>query len=156
MLPKNFTGKYRVDADGCWTWTAATQSRGYGSVGLADGTGKTALAHRVAYEHAVGPIPDGMTIDHLCRNRKCVNPDHLEVVTRPENIRRGTDHYLATNPNYPCGHARTPENTQEKRTKRGHMNRYCRECNRAAQRAYYARKNPIAQRPRKDANPKAA
>ena len=66
----------------CWLWTGATQTRGYGSVGV--GNGRTALAHRVAYQQTVGPIPDGMTIDHVCENKVCVNPDHLEVVTRAQ------------------------------------------------------------------------
>ena len=73
----------------CWLWTGATQTRGYGSVGV--GNGRTALAHRVAYQQTVGPIPDGMTIDHVCENKVCVNPDHLEVVTRAENTRRAAE-----------------------------------------------------------------
>jgi hypothetical protein len=52
------------------------------------GNKRTALAHRVAYEALVGPIPDGMTIDHLCRNKRCLNPAHMELVTRGENTRR--------------------------------------------------------------------
>jgi hypothetical protein len=72
--------------DTCWLWTGALQSRGYGSVGI--GNHRTGLAHRVAYEALVGPIGDGLTIDHLCRVKSCVNPAHLEPVTSAENIRR--------------------------------------------------------------------
>lgn len=78
----------RIDqtADGCWTWPGATNSAGYGNIG--NGKGSTSLVHRVAYEDRNGPIPDGLTIDHTCNNKLCVRPDHLEAVTRTENIRR--------------------------------------------------------------------
>lgn len=77
----------RVDASGdCWEWTGARHSGGYGHLGR-DGT--THYAHRYAYEQLVGPIPSGQQLDHLCRNRVCVNPDHLEPVTRRANILRG-------------------------------------------------------------------
>ena len=66
----------------CWLWTGAVQSRGYGSVGIG---GKTYLAHRVAYERFVGPIPEGLTINHLCGVKRCVNPAHLECVTLADN-----------------------------------------------------------------------
>lgn len=85
VLPTNMQNKVQRDGD-CWTWTGAINSSGYGSVG--NGHGSSSLAHRVSYEFAVGPIPDGLTIDHLCRNTRCVNPDDLEPVTSAENARR--------------------------------------------------------------------
>ncbi len=73
---------------GCWLWMGATNSHGkYGTSWL---NKKSCSAHRVSYMLFVGPIPEGLELDHLCRNTFCVNPRHLEPVTRLENIRRGT------------------------------------------------------------------
>jgi len=73
-------------ARGCWVMQRGVKPDGYAEVFK---RGKNYYAHRVVYEAIRGPIPAGMQIDHLCRNRSCVNPDHLEVVTRKENILRG-------------------------------------------------------------------
>lgn len=72
--------------DGCWEWTAAKNQSGYGR--FWDGE-RCVQAHRWAYEQLVGPIPDALELDHLCRNRGCVRPEHLEPVTGYENILRG-------------------------------------------------------------------
>jgi hypothetical protein len=75
----------------CWVWTGATLPNGYGLVGngrTREEGSRNSYVHRAVYEAVVGPIPDGLTIDHLCFTRACVNPDHLEVVTRSENISR--------------------------------------------------------------------
>lgn len=72
----------------CWLWTAAKQQNGYGMFGT-EPSSKVTTAHRYSYELHVGPIPEEMQIDHLCRVRACVNPAHLEVVTGLQNIRRG-------------------------------------------------------------------
>mgnify|MGYP000886316945 CR=1 FL=1 len=73
---------------GCWEFTGALNHGGYGIVQRGVRGAGTDRAHRIIYEAEVGPIPSGMTIDHLCMNPRCVNPAHLEVVTRAENARR--------------------------------------------------------------------
>jgi hypothetical protein len=75
------------DATGCWLWTGALASHGYGNFGVAMGT--TRYAHRLAYEQWRDAIPRGLVIDHLCRVRRCVNPWHMDVVSNRENILRG-------------------------------------------------------------------
>lgn len=74
--------------DECWEWTGARAPQGYGQIRTA-GDGPTVGAHRAVYEDRVGPIPEGLHLDHLCRNRECVNPAHLEPVTNKENNHRG-------------------------------------------------------------------
>lgn len=78
--------EYAPDLGPCWIWTATKMPDGYGLFHLVD---RMYCSHRVAYEMLVGPISDGMVVDHLCRVRLCVNPSHLEVVTAAENTRRG-------------------------------------------------------------------
>lgn len=80
-----FNAKVNKDAQGgCWLWTAFIAPSGYGHLRIGE---RNALAHRVAYELFIGPIPPGMQIDHRCGCRICVNPDHLRVATHAENMR---------------------------------------------------------------------
>lgn len=87
--------RHETDVDGidtpCWAWTAARNPAGYGMVWW---DGRMVLAHRLVYELLVGPIPAGLTLDHLCRVRWCVNPSHLEAVTQRENVLRGTSPHV--------------------------------------------------------------
>lgn len=113
-----------VERDGnCWIWTAKTK-QGYGVYG-----GRS--AHRDAYQRLVGPIPDGLELDHLCRRPACVNPLHMQPVTRQENRRR---RYAAMT-HCKHGHEFTPENT---RVQGG--SRHCRTCDRRRRAEYLARK----------------
>lgn len=83
-LPQTFTNKIREST--CVVWVGACNTLGYGLIQI---NGKVELAHRVAYAAAYGPIPEGLVIDHVCRVRNCVKPEHLEAVTQQENNRRG-------------------------------------------------------------------
>lgn len=96
MPPKNtITKPFYVEEDAgyrtpCWKWARYIQSNGYGKYcSRVNGRQVTRYAHRWMYERLRGPIPDGMVLDHLCRNRACVNPDHMDVVTQRTNCRRG-------------------------------------------------------------------
>lgn len=125
--------------DACWLWTAQT-SAGYGGFRLGagdDGKRRRVLTHRWAYEFCVGPIPEGLTIDHLCRVRRCVNPEHLEAVTMRENILRGVGPSAqnARKEGCPAGHPYDEDNTRWEREKR-----HCRACHRSWQRGYKQRK----------------
>lgn len=82
----NFWNKVNK-TDTCWLWTGALRSKNspYGFLRMA---GKNKLSHRYAYEQIKGPIPSGLTLDHLCKNKICVNPEHLEPVTLSENVKR--------------------------------------------------------------------
>lgn len=120
---KRFWAKVQK-TDGCWEWTAGLANGGYGAFWLAGR--RYVKAHRFAYEHLVGPIPEGMQIDHLCRNPPCVNPAHLEVVTQQVNVARGqSGWWQARKTHCPQGHEYTPENTIVRNKGRG---RNCRAC----------------------------
>jgi hypothetical protein len=117
-----------VDENGCWIWDLMKMKNGYGQSSLRPGG--LVLAHRLSYMIFRGPIPEGLTIDHLCRVKACVNPDHLEAVTLSVNILRGdsTSAKNARKTHCKRGHEFTPENTY---VKPGGGARACRVCHNA-------------------------
>lgn len=142
-LPPRMAAKVAVDESGCWLWTAGRNNSGYGKVSWMGGYKST---HRVTYTLLVGPIPDGLQIDHLCRNRACCNPSHLEPVTALENQLR-SPYYNAREPRPErtprtaathCGqgHALTPEDVYIVNGRRR-----CKACHIRRQREYRKRKS---------------
>ena len=127
--------------EGCWEWTGARSPGGYGQIRAA-GRRRLLQAHRVAYELLRGPIPEGLTIDHLCRNPGCVNPAHLEPVTMRENLLRGTGMSATYARRTECsrGHPFSPENTIIYGKYRGPKSRKCRTCHNEQRKARLARK----------------
>jgi hypothetical protein len=136
-----FRMKYRVSPSGCWEWTGSDTGKGhklrYGRF-RPDSKGRLLLAHRYAYERFVGPIPEGLELDRLCRNTLCVNPEHLEPVTRRVNVLRGTSPNAANRAKTHCkhGHELTQENCYAYRWPR---NRQCKTCAQDHSRKTYAK-----------------
>lgn len=130
-----FAEKAALQDDGCIVWIGGKTLGGYGV--FADKAtheqNTKAMAHRWSYEHHVGPIPEGLDLDHLCRNRACVNPEHLEPVTREVNIRRAA----ALRTHCPAGHLYDESNTY---IRPGTVHRKCRTCMRERDRARRGRK----------------
>jgi hypothetical protein len=120
----------------CWLWTAGTTDGGYGKFNPT--ARRTVLAHRFSYELEIGPIPDGLTLDHLCRNRPCVRASHLEPTTQRVNILRGEGVAAINAAKTHCdnGHEFTEANTRYTSTQR-----VCRICARETVRRWQVRQN---------------
>ena len=131
-IPARIRDKIRFGS-GCWKWTGSNDkyTQPYGMTW--DGQ-KVVRAHRLMYEIANGPIPDGLVLDHLCKNTLCVRPSHLEAVTLTENVMRGDAYGPRAVRTNRCkrGHEFTPENTRTDKLGR----RTCRTCTQAYQREY--------------------
>jgi hypothetical protein len=143
-VQQRFWAKVRK-GDVCWNWTAALDHGGYGHF-RADG--KTVRAHRFSYELHVGPIPVGLQIDHLCRNTRCVNPDHLEAVTGRVNTRRGFGPTARNARKTHCdrGHPLTSENLMvHKPGAAAEGQRICRLCQQEVKRQRRAKSRPPAE-----------
>jgi len=123
-LPDRLREKFVFDPNGCWVWPKSLR-RGYGQYWL---NGQARSAHRTVYELLIGPIREGLQLDHLCRVRNCVNPDHLEQVTNAENARRGnTGIHCRDKTECPRGHSYDEANTYVNPS----GSRECRACRRA-------------------------
>jgi hypothetical protein len=128
----------------CWLWTAKkVDGKGYGQIVLSGHHGKTAQVHRVVYEALVGPIPEGLQLDHLCRVRRCCRPNHLEPVTQTENQRRGFGFAGVNARKTHCAQGHPFDDANTIIRKRG--GRDCRICARAAWRQYGAKRKASRQ-----------
>ena len=124
----------RVPESGCWIWMGTITGRGYGNVRI---DSRYIGAHRAVYQHLRGQIPRGHELDHLCRVRCCVNPEHLEAVTHQVNMMRS---FAATKTHCKYGHEITKENTEYVSKGGDRRARRCKKCQREAMVRYYWRK----------------
>lgn len=124
-LPERFANKF-TKGEGCWIWHASTNGKGYGHLGY---EGKHWLAHRLSYTLHKGSIPEGMTIDHLCNQPRCVNPKHLAIATHKANNARSGSATAVNGRKTHCnnGHEFTPENTRVFE-REGGIRRHCKVC----------------------------
>lgn len=134
-LAQRLANRTSIVSSGCWEWLGPKNRAGYGVISV---RGHHTGVHRAAYELARGPIPAGMTIDHLCNNTCCVNPDHLAVATYRENNNRGTSPTAKNSRKTHCLHG------HELKPRPDGTGRYCQACNTVRARGYRAKRRAFA------------
>ena len=141
----------RVEIAGeCWVWTGPQTTSGYGKLNL---DWKTRVTHRVVYEMLVGAVPIGLQLDHLCRNRLCVRPSHLEPVTGRENVIRGISGEILRRRHHAITHCPQGHAYDEKNTYRWKTSRVCITCRNARVKAFKAARRLTADRSAAPTNP---
>lgn len=140
VMTEKLLSNRRIEPTGCWVWTGPLTTHGYGATNFQR---RQVKAHQAAFRIWKGEVPAGMCIDHLCRNRACFNPDHLECVTVRENTLRGVgpSAVAATVTHCPSGHEYTEPNTYVSRKGQ----RVCRVCRATQNREYRARAKATGQ-----------
>jgi hypothetical protein len=129
-MATRFAAKVAIEPSGCWRWTGFIDKAGYGRLREAGRGSPILYAHRVAYGLYRGPIPAGLALDHLCHNRWCCAPTHLEAVTPLVNARRGSSPNVLISVSGRCGrgHDLTPDNVYYRTDRPGRWN--CKACRR--------------------------
>jgi hypothetical protein len=144
IIEERFYSKIMIMPNGCWLWTGKISTSGYGRLFVGEGRKRVVQAHRWIYEHINGEISNDLDVDHLCRNRWCVNPEHLEPVTRRENLLRGNtivaSHAIKTH--CPSGHPYDGKNTYYYKGLR--YCKICRNIHRERSRLKYAKKASLS------------
>jgi hypothetical protein len=135
---ERFHQGYIITGSECWEWTKTFDGKGYGVIYDDSRPRRPMRAHRYGYTLATGDLAVGMDIDHICRNKKCVNPEHLEAVTHKENVLRGLAPNILAHHQNVCkrGHEMNDQNTYYRRN----GTRQCRVCHRLEMRGYEARR----------------
>lgn len=129
-----------INENGCWSYQGSHNNKGGGYCQFSINN-KSIYTHRFMFEYYYGELDSSLVIDHLCKNSRCVNPNHLEQVTQKQNCNRGlVGSNMSTKTHCPQGHEYTEENTYSYKSKQGLFSRHCRICNLDHQREYEKRK----------------